>query len=102
VTVASNARRDLDTYTLWLRSEVDAETAVRFAEAAILTFEKLAQTPNLGPRVISDNADLATIRKWRVDGFPKVLLFYRPTGTGIRVIRVLHAAQDWWSHLDQT
>jgi plasmid stabilization system protein ParE len=29
-----------------------------------------------------------------------MLIFYVPLTTEIRIIRVLHTAQDWWSLLD--
>jgi toxin ParE1/3/4 len=45
------------------------------------------------------SAKLAGLRKWPVSGFENVLIFYLPRGTGISIVRVLHAAQDWWSLL---
>ena len=42
---------------------------------------------------------LAGLRKWRVDGFEKFLIFYLPRQGGISIVRVLHAAQDWWGLL---
>lgn len=68
--------------------------------AAIETFAKLAISPKKGPAIGSRNLRLAGLRKWRVDGFPKVLIFYTPIVDGVRIIRVTHAAQDWWSLLD--
>jgi len=37
--------------------------------------------------------------KWRVPDFEDFLIFYLPRRDGISVVRVLHAAQDWWSLL---
>jgi toxin ParE1/3/4 len=37
---------------------------------------------------------MAGVRLWRVRGFNSYLIVYRPTDTGIEVIRVLHAARD--------
>ena len=34
-------------------------------------------------------------RVWRVEGFERYLIFYRPVGSGIEVVRVLHAARDF-------
>ena len=98
--VGPAARRDLDNHILWLRGEADPETASRFAQAAIQTFDKLAETPGLGPLLAAVNPQLADMRKWRVDGFRKILIFYQPHDDGIRVVRVLHSAADWWSLLD--
>ena len=41
-----------------------------------------------------DDAALADVRMWHVVGFPNHLIFYRPTESGIEVIRVLHAKRD--------
>ena len=100
VTVSPAARRDLDDYIIWLRGEDDLETATRFAMAAIQTFQKLSETPNLGPAISSANPHLTGIRKWRVQGFSKMLIFFRPRPGGVEIVRVLHAAQDWWALLD--
>jgi toxin ParE1/3/4 len=34
------------------------------------------------------------IRLWRIRGFERYLIFYRPIPDGIEVIRVLHGARD--------
>ena len=49
----------------------------------------LQQHPQAG-QVIDD----AGLRKWRVAGTPYILL-YRDAGTALRIVRVMHAAQDW-------
>jgi toxin ParE1/3/4 len=100
VSVGPAARRDLEDYIIWLRGEADAETAARFAVAATQTFQKLSEAPNLGPAISSANPHLAGIRKWRVQDFPKILIFFRPLPGAIEIVRVLHAAQDWWVLLD--
>jgi len=43
---------------------------------------------------------LAGLRKWQVSGFEKILIFYLPSAGGVSIVRVLHAAQDWWSLLE--
>jgi toxin ParE1/3/4 len=35
------------------------------------------------------------IRLWRIRGFERYLILYRPIPDGIEVIRVLHAARGW-------
>jgi toxin ParE1/3/4 len=42
---------------------------------------------------------LAGSRKCRVSGFEKFLVFYLPSPAGVSIVRVLHAAQDWWTLL---
>ena len=52
------ARRDLDGFALWFRREVDAETAARFAAAAVATLHKLAASPGLGSPAEAKNPEL--------------------------------------------
>jgi toxin ParE1/3/4 len=42
---------------------------------------------------------LAGPRKWRINGFEKFLIFYLPRPDRVSIVRVLHAAQDWWGIL---
>ncbi|WP_084226817.1 type II toxin-antitoxin system RelE/ParE family toxin [Nitrosospira sp. NpAV] len=39
------------------------------------------------------------MRKWRVKDFDNVLIFYLPRPDGVLIVRVLHAARDWWGLL---
>ena len=50
--------------------------------------------PGMGERRESANPRLAELRVWRVEGFEKHLIFYRPTQGGIEIVRVLHGARD--------
>jgi toxin ParE1/3/4 len=100
VEIGPVARGDLKNLILWLRVEADAEVAKRFAASAVLTLGKLAEAPGLGPPIRTGAAGLNGVRKWRVEGFPKILIFYQPLGDGVRIVRILHAAADWWSLLD--
>jgi len=45
------------------------------------------------------SSDLAGLRKWRVNEFDNYLVFYKPRPDGVSIVRVLHAARDWWSLL---
>lgn len=100
VIISPRARHDLRKLTLWLRGEAGVEIAVRFATVAIACFDQLAASPGIGSPVYTTNAALARLRKWRVPGFPNYLIFYRPVASGIEIVRVLHASQDWWALLD--
>jgi toxin ParE1/3/4 len=44
---------------------------------------------------------LQNVRMWRVGGFERHLIFYRPTADGIEVLRVLHASRDLAPLLDE-
>ena len=66
---------------------------MRQAEAS---FADLATHPLIGAPLATRDLTLAGIRKWRVNGFDNVLIFYLPRPDGVSIVRVLHAAQDWW------
>jgi len=34
------------------------------------------------------------LRRWPVPGFRNYLIFYRPTETGVNIVRVLHGSRD--------
>ncbi len=87
-------------YYGWLAGEAGAETAERFMVAADSAFVELANNPGLGAEIRSLNPKLVSLRKWRVSGFPRIIVFYAPTPETLRVVRVLNSAQDWWALLD--
>jgi toxin ParE1/3/4 len=70
------------------------DTALRFYDGASTTFGKIASMPGIGERWQSINPRLAELRVWRIDGFEKHFIFYRPTADGIEIIRVFHGARD--------
>jgi toxin ParE1/3/4 len=71
-----------------------ADFAKRVLAEAIAAGRMLLQYPQAGP-VIDDSG----LRKWRVAKTPYIL-FYRPTETELRIVRVIHAAQDWQKELE--
>ena len=75
--------------------------ARRFREAAEATFEFLAERPGIGAPYDVDNPRLQGLRCSRVKRFRNYLIFYLPLEDGIDVIRVLHAARDITSLLEQ-
>ena len=98
--IRAAAKRDLVRHFAWLEAQADTDVAERYLAAAEAIFAKLAETPGLGPIVNSRRIELTNLRKWRVDGFSSQLIFYIPTPSGVRIVRVLHAAQDWVTLLD--
>jgi toxin ParE1/3/4 len=100
IVIRRAAKRDMAKYYGWLAGEAGIDTAERFMSAADSSFGELAINPGLGAEIGSQNLRLARLRKWRIDGFPRMIVFYLPGQNTIRVIRVLNSAQDWWSLLD--
>jgi toxin ParE1/3/4 len=88
------ADRDLDDQAGYLAQHASLEVALRFYDAAAASFATLARMPAMGERWRSAAPRLEGLRVWRVEGFPKHLIFYRPSTDGIDVVRVLHGAHD--------
>ena len=75
--------------------------ARRFLIAAHDTFEFLAANPGMG----RNRADLGfeAVRSWRVQNFPRHLVFYRVmAGDRIQILRVLHGTRDLSRELSQS
>jgi toxin ParE1/3/4 len=73
--------------------------AERFLVNAEASFNDLAQQPEMGAPLMLKHPALANLRKWRVKGFDNHLVFYEPRPNGVSIVRVLHAARDWWGLL---
>ncbi|HMS85239.1 MAG TPA: type II toxin-antitoxin system RelE/ParE family toxin [Nitrospira sp.] len=93
------ARRDLVEQFVYLAEQVGLETAERFMTNAEASFNDLACQPMIGAPVTLRHPALAGIRKWRIKDFENHLIFYIPQPDGVTIVRVLHAARDWWSLL---
>ena len=72
------ADQDLDNEAGYLAQHASLETALRFYDAAAMTFEKVARMPGLGQQREPTNPRLAGLRVWRVEGFEKQLIFFPP------------------------
>ncbi len=54
----------------------------------------------IGAPLTLRHPDLAGVRKWPIIDFDNHLIFYIPHPDRMLIVRVLHAARDWWSLLD--
>jgi toxin ParE1/3/4 len=96
----AEARQDLVEHFVFIgQDSIDA--ADRFLAAADSAFEQLAQMPEMGSPREFRNPYLVGIRQWRIPGFEKYLIFYRPIADGIEILRVLHGARDIRRILEQ-
>jgi len=77
------------------------EVRSRFQQAIDKTVRVLARSPNLGERCQFRNPQTKGMRKWRVDGFPNHVIFYRPVGDKLEILRVLHGARDYAALFDE-
>ena len=90
------ARRDLIAHFIYLAENADEAVAERFLTQAESSFNDLADQPMIGSPLELKHPGLNRIRKWRVKSFDNYLIFYQPRTEGVSIVRVLHAAQDWW------
>jgi len=95
----ASAKRDLVEDYLYLAEHAGLETAERFLSSAEDSFSDLSRHPGMGVALSLRDPKLAGLRKWQINGFENYLIFYLPRPGGVSIVRVLHAAQDWWSLL---
>ena len=84
---------------VYLVEHADIETAERFLANADGSFRDLALHPEIGAPLSFRDPKLAGMRKWRVKGFEKFLIFYLHRPDSVSIIRLLHAGQDGWGLL---
>ena len=95
----ATARRDLVEHFVYLAENANLETAERFLTQVEASFNDLAERPMIGAPLMLHDPALAGMRKWPVTDFENHLIFYLPNKNSISVVRVLHAARDWWTLL---
>ena len=96
------ADRDLDDQAAFLAREASLETALRFYDAAAVTFKQVTRMPGMGELRESPDPRLFGLRVWRIQGFENHLIFYRQLSDVVEIVRVLHAARDISSILGKT
>jgi len=99
VYVRGAARLDLIDRYAYLAEHASVDVAERFFANAEMSFTDLSHQPTIGAALTLTHPELAGMRKWSIEGFENVLIFYQPRADGVSIVRVLHAAQDWWSLL---
>ena len=95
----ASAKRDLVDDFVYLAEHSGIKTAERFLSSAEESFIDLARHPGMGTALSLRDPKLTGLRKWRVKGFESFLIFYMSRHGGVSIVRVLHAAQDWWGLL---
>jgi len=93
IIVHREARSDVIDIAYFI-AEDSLDAASRFATALDAAYRRLAFLPSIGAIREYNNPSLAGMRMWPLPEFPKYLIFYRATDEELRIIRVLHGAQD--------
>jgi toxin ParE1/3/4 len=89
-TILPEAAADLEQQERYFGEQAGIDLVIEFAGAARRTFAFLAINPNIGAPYPSKAADMAGLRVWKIDGFPKHLVFYRATEDRLEIVRVMH------------
>ncbi len=88
------ADQDLDVQAHYYAIEASVEVGHTFLTAAHKTFALLATQPHMGWRSRLRNPSLSSLRVFRVMGFEKILVLYRPLPDGVEILRVIHGSRN--------
>lgn len=92
--IRPKADRDLDEQAYYLATEASPQIGHRFLLAAHETFGLLASNPKIGWHPRLKHPELAALRVFRIIGFKKMIVFYRPHPSGVEILRVVHASRN--------
>ena len=92
--VRPKADQDLEEQAYYYATKESLELGHRFLLAAHETFALLASQPEMGWRPRLQDPALQSLRVFRVSGFEKVIVLYRPVSNGVDIFRVVHGSRD--------
>jgi len=94
------AERDIEEQVeYYLLVERAPAVAARLVDAVERGLERLQRHPEAGAPVEAASPRLAELRRWPVPGFENHLVFYRASGRGVEIVRILHGARDLGARL---
>jgi len=92
--VRPKADADLDHQALYLAENAGPEIGHHFLLAAHETFTLLASQPAMGWHPRLKHPDLASLRTFRISGFERMIVLYRPISDGVEILRVIHGSRN--------
>lgn len=92
--IRPKADQDLDDQAFYYATEASPELGHRFLVSAHETFSLLATQPEMGWNPKLRTPKLQGLRLFRVSGFEKILIVYRPVESGVEILRVIHGSQN--------
>ncbi len=98
--IQPRARGDIDDQAFHFSSRRSG-LGTRFQAALRRTFARLAKSPDLHARYGFEQVHLRDIGVCQVDEFPQMLVDFRSAGSGVVILRILHAARDVESLADE-
>ena len=92
--VRPKADQDLDDQAYYLATQANPEVGHKFLLAPHETFSLLATQPEMGWYYRLKDPGVASLRVFRVAGFERVLVLYRPRPDGVEILRVVHGSRN--------
>ena len=92
--IRPRADQDPDDQAYYLATHASPDLGHRFLLAAHETFSLLATQPRMGWPCRVRHPALARLRFFRVSGFERVLVLYRPLRDGVEILRAVHGSRD--------
>lgn len=92
--IRPTAKRDILRQFLFLLENDAPETAERFIEAVDRAVSQLTRQPRIGAPKKTKNPRLAGLRRWPVNGFDDIGIYYLLTKDVLRIVRILHGKRD--------
>jgi len=99
-TVRPRAWREINAQLDYFEEQAGLETAERFLDQLISSFEDLSQMPRVGVLCGFRKPATRRLRRWPVKGFENWLIFYQPRRGGVEIVHVMHGARDIEGLLD--
>jgi toxin ParE1/3/4 len=78
----------------WYSHQSAPTLSKRWENAVSAALLRVAKNPSAGNPCKFRSPELIGVRKARIEGFPKHLLFYRIRGSEIFIFRIVHGARD--------
>jgi toxin ParE1/3/4 len=94
VRIRPAASNDIDNFAEYIARD-SLRMGLEFLDAVQASLEFVATSPEIGEACLFRDRAIAELRMWPVRGFKKHIIIYRPSPTGIEVVRLIHAAQDF-------
>jgi len=92
--ISKKTRQDLEKIRDYIAKD-DPNAAARVWDTFLDAADLLADHFEVGSTIVNAAPKHADVRWFVIPRFRNYLIFYRPFGETILVLRVLHAAQDW-------
>lgn len=92
--VSDTAAADILEQADWYESQSDESLAERWESAVTAALLRILEIPEAGTSCIFPSSKLRHVRRARIKGFPKHLIFYRFSEGEVFILRVIHGARD--------